>query len=114
MKIAYIAGAYRSKWGKLGIAINVLKARKVAKQVWKLGYVALCPHMNSALMDGTVPDEMFLQGGLELLSKCDLMVVFGKYWLSKGTVAEIWCAMELKMPIWEIDLLEEAKADETD
>lgn len=94
----YIAGPYRAST-KLGIIINILKARKVAKKYWALGYTVICPHMNSALMDGCAPDEAFLRGGLELLGCADWMVVLPGWEKSKGTIAEIEFAKEHSIPI---------------
>ena len=54
----YIAGPYRAST-KLGIIINILKARKVAKKYWALGYTVITPHCNSGLMDGCATDEVF-------------------------------------------------------
>ena len=34
-----------------------------------MGYAVICPHMNSALMDGVVPDGMFLAGDREFIRR---------------------------------------------
>ena len=98
MQIAYIAGTYRAKT-KLGIIRNILKARKVAKKYWALGYTVFCPHMNSALMDGCAPDEVFLKGDLELLQYADVLVVIPGWERSTGTLAEIEFAKARGIPI---------------
>ena len=94
----YIAGPYRAST-KLGMIINILKARKVAKKYWALGYTVICPHMNSALMDGCAPDEVFLKGGMELLECANQMVVLPGWERSTGTIAEIEYAKEKGIPI---------------
>ena len=88
MKIAYIAGPYRSKWGLPGRILNILRARKVAKKYWKKGYAVVCPHMNSALMDGVVPDQSFLDGDIEILKHCDVIVMMHSWRWSRGAVDE--------------------------
>lgn len=88
MQIAYIAGPYRAKT-KLGVIRNILKARKIAKKYWALGYTVFCPHLNSALMDGIAPDEVFLKGDLEFLQYADILVVIPGWERSTGTLAEI-------------------------
>ena len=98
MQIAYIAGPYRAKT-KLGIIRNILKARKVAKKYWALGYTAFCPHMNSALMDRCAPDEVFLKGDLEFLQHADILVVIPGWERSKGTLGEIEFAKAKGIPI---------------
>ena len=87
MKIAYIAGPYRAKT-KLGIICNILKVRKVAMELWRMGYTVVCPHLNSALMDGIVPDEVFLRRGVEILKRCDLLVLLPDWEKSKGAMIE--------------------------
>lgn len=94
----YIAGPYRAST-KLGIIINILKARKVAKKYWALGYTVITPHCNSALMDGCAPDAVFLRGGLKLLECAKLMVVLPGWEKSQGTLAEIEYAKEHSIPI---------------
>lgn len=94
----YIAGPYRAST-KLGIIINILKARKVAKKYWALGYTVICPHTNSGLMDGCAPDEIFLRGGIELLKHADKMVVLPGWERSTGTLAEIEFAKIKGKPI---------------
>ena len=98
MKIVYIAGPYRAKT-KLGIIKNIFKSRKVAKEYWSSGFAVITPHMNSALMDGCAPDEVFLKGGLDLLECAKLMVVLPGWEKSQGTLAEIEYAKEKGIPI---------------
>ena len=85
--IAYIAGPYRAKT-KLGIIRNILKARKAAKEFWAKGYTVICPHMNSALMKH-LPEEVFMEGDLEILKKSDVLVVMKGWQKSEGTKQEI-------------------------
>ncbi len=104
MKIAYIAGPYRAKT-KLGIVLNVIRARKVAKKYWKKGYAVICPHSNSALFDGVVPDETFLDGDIEILKLCDVLIAMDGWYMSEGTKNEIKFAYENHIPVvydgWE-------------
>lgn len=57
-EVVYIAGAYRGK-NIHEITKNINAAREAAIKYWKKGYTVICPHSNSALMDGSVPDEFF-------------------------------------------------------
>jgi len=98
MKICYIAGPYRAKT-KLGVVCNILRARKAAKEYWRNGYSTICPHLNSALMDGVAPAEIFLGGGLELLKHADLLVVLPGWERSIGTKMEIAMARKLEIKI---------------
>lgn len=98
MQIAYIGGPYRAST-KLGVIRNVLKARKIAKKYWRKGYAVFCPHLNSALMDGIAPEEVFLKGDLEFLQYADILVVIPGWERSTGTLGEIEFAKAKGIPI---------------
>jgi hypothetical protein len=99
MKVIYIAGPYRSKWGLPGRIINIIKARRWAKLYWRCGYAVICPHSNSALMDGVVPDILFLNGGLEILKKCDMVVMIPGWEKSEGAIKEREFALKVGVPV---------------
>jgi len=105
--IIYIAGPYRSRWGKIGIFLNILKARKAARKVWAAGHVAVCPHMNSAFFDGICPDEYFLDGYIDIVNRCDCLLALKGWEGSRGTVDEMHYAYKWSMPIIYIDELNE-------
>jgi hypothetical protein len=89
MRLAYLAGPYRSSsiWG---VKRNIEAAAAVARELWKMGLPTICPHCNTAFMDG--PDiecSTFLDGDLEMLERSDLMVVLPGWEKSQGTIAEI-------------------------
>lgn len=94
--LLYIAGPYRGD-----VDANIARARSVAIGVWRMGHVALCPHQNSAGMDGIVPDEQFLEGGLLMLARCDGMVLVPGWERSEGTLAEVAAAKEWGIPVYE-------------
>lgn len=98
MQLVYVAGAYRAKT-KIGEIINILKARKVAKELWKVGYAAICPHSNTALYKG-LPDSVWLDGDIEMLTRCDLMVLVPGWENSQGTLNEIDVAKVKGIPIY--------------
>jgi hypothetical protein len=54
--VLFVSGPYRAKTLD-GVLANILAAREVAKGVWQAGAIALCPHTNTALMDGVLPDS---------------------------------------------------------
>ena len=76
----------------INAAENGRKAEARAIEVWRHNFVAFCPHMNSAFFDGLVPDEFFLAGTMEMLRRCDGLIVVPGWSKSEGTKAEIrWC-----------------------
>ena len=99
MQVVFVAGPYRAD-SEQGVHRNIQRARGVAEVLWARGYVALCPHMNTAFMGGISPDDHFLAGGLELLRRCDAVVVCEGWQRSCGTRAEIARAQELGLPVY--------------
>lgn len=102
MKVVYIAGKYRgpNAWA---VEQNIRAAEEVAARVWAMGLVALCPHANSRHMEGVASDEHFLAGTLELMRRCDAVVLVPGWGSSAGTRAEIEEAKRLGIPVFGID-----------
>lgn len=88
MKVIYIAGKYRgpNAWA---IEQNIRAAEEVAARVWAMGMVALCPHANARHMEGVTTDEHMLAGTLELLRRCDAVVMVPNWRDSAGARAEV-------------------------
>jgi len=97
--IVYVAGAYRADT-ESGVYHNIQKARRVAEQLWAKGWPTICPHLNSAYMGGVAPDEVFLQGGLLMLERCDRVVLVPGWIDSAGTRAEIAHARARGLPVF--------------
>lgn len=100
MKTVYVAGPYRART-KLGVLLNILRARKVAKKLWRAGFAVFCPHMNSALMDGVCPDKNFLDADVLFLAQCDIMVLMPRWEWSKGCQSEYSYAIKKGIRVWE-------------
>ena len=94
MKVAYIAGPYRGKT-HYEIEQNIRAAEAVAIKYWQLGYAVICPHKNTAHFDGLAPDEVWLKGDLEILKRCDLIVMVPGWEGSMGSRAEKELAEDL-------------------
>jgi len=87
MKLAYIAGPYRPSNGKT-VLENIRAAEQVAIKYWKAGYVVICPHLNSAFFDGICDDSVWLEGYLEILRRCDVVVMVQGWESSVGSCDE--------------------------
>jgi hypothetical protein len=95
----YVAGPYRSRWGLPGRLLNIYRAWRAARWYWRHGYRVVCPHANSALMDGCASDEDFLQFDRTLLERCAVLAYDPDRWRdSAGTCAEIALAHDLGIP----------------
>jgi hypothetical protein len=88
MKVAYIAGPYRSKTIR-GVVENIRRAEQVAIKYWLKGYAVICPHKNTALLDGVAADDVWLNGDLEILKRCDVIVMIEGWQWSLGAAAEL-------------------------
>lgn len=83
MKIVFISGPYRAPtpWQ---IQANIRRAAEVALHYWKQGYAVICPHMNTALFDGEANDNVWLDGAIEIMLRCDLIVMMPGWECSDG------------------------------
>lgn len=107
MKVVYIAGPFRSmnKGGRpnaWGIHKNVVRAMETALLVWQNGGAALCPHANTMFYDGAngIVDEVWLDGDLELLRRCDAVLCTENWKLSTGATNEVLHALRAGMPVF--------------
>lgn len=100
MKIAYISGPYRSGTVN-GIYENIQKARAIALKYWRLGYAVICPHINTAFMDGENDSDMFLAGDIEILKRCDIIVMMPGWGKSEGAIEEYKEAVNCDLEIIE-------------
>lgn len=87
MKVVYIAGPFRGK-NHWEIEQNIRRAEALALAVWRAGFAALCPHCNTRFFDGAAQDEVWLTGDLEMLRRCDAVLMTPDWTISAGAKAE--------------------------
>lgn len=99
MKMVYIAGPYRSgnSWE---LEANVRVAEAASFQVFSLGAVAICPHSISRYMMGTLNEEFWIEATMNMLSRCDAMIVVQGWEESDGTLGEIDYAWGNNIPVF--------------
>src|SRR5436309_15845129 len=87
MKVVYVAGPFRGKsyWDQEN---NIRRAETLALDAWRLGCAVICPHTNTRFFDGAVPDSVWLDGDLELLKRCDAVLMTPDWLKSTGASAE--------------------------
>lgn len=100
MRVIYVAGPYRGPdaWA---IESNIRRAEALALEVWRLGAVALCPHCNTRFFQGAAPDAVWLEGDLELLRRCDAVILTPDWEDSRGARVERELAARLGLPIFD-------------
>lgn len=111
--VVYIAGPFRSTsepydcWEQ---EQNIRRAEALALDVWRAGLVAICPHAMTRHYQGALPDRAWLEGDLEILGRCDAVLLTPDWSASRGAVKERDRALELGIPVYESlsDLVEAA------
>ena len=100
MKLVYVAGPFRGK-SHWDVAVNIRSAETLALEVWRKGAAALCPHSNTAHFQDAAPDHVWLDGDIEMLKRCDAVVLTHDWRRSSGARAEVKVAIELGIPVFE-------------
>lgn len=98
MKVAYIAGPYRADTEN-GVVRNIRAAENVSIKYWQQGYAVICPHKNTALFGGLAEDAVWLEGDLEILRRCDTIIMMPSWKSSAGATAEYKLAKDLGLEI---------------
>jgi hypothetical protein len=100
LQLVYIAGPFRAK-SHWGVVQNIRKAEALALRVWAHGgLVAICPHLNTAHFQQALKDDVWLEGDLEILRRCDALLTVNSWWKSLGSVAEVKFAKVHHIPIF--------------
>ena len=100
MRLAYIAGKYRDERGEYYVYENILAARRVAAELWAMGFAVVTTHANAFLLGGAlgIPASVWLKGDQEILSRCDLIVMVPGWESSAGASDEHSLADTLSIP----------------
>jgi len=99
MKVIYIAGPFRAD-NAWAVEQNIRKAESLGMAVAKMGHAYLCPHTNSRFFDGTITDKYWLEMTMELMRRCDAVLVAPEYQGSEGTEGEIVEAWNIGMSVF--------------
>lgn len=99
MKVIYIAGRFRGRDG-WEVRCNIHAAESAARRVVALGAMPLTPHSIGGNMAGTASDAFWLRGTLELMKRCDAVLVLPGYEISEGTKGEIAEARLRSIPVF--------------
>lgn len=97
--IVYIAGPYSPTFDKT-TEQNIKAAGEMAKLCWMNGLTAICPQMNTAHFDGVADAETFYIGDLEILERCDALILMPNWEESFGARMEKIYARKIGIPIY--------------
>lgn len=76
------------------------KAETLALEVWKLGHAAICPHANTRFFQHECPDQLWLDGDIAILKKCDGILMTPDWKQSSGAMIEHATALDEIIPIF--------------
>lgn len=102
MKLVYIAGPFRgpNSWE---IEQNIRAAESLALEVWRMGAAVICPHANTRFFQGAADDDVWLKGDLEILSRCDVILMTEDWRRSTGATEEHDFAVERGIDVFYAD-----------
>lgn len=100
MRVIYLAGPFRgaNAWE---IECNIRQAETLALEVWRLGIACICPHTNTRFFQGAAPDHVWLDGDLELVRRCDAILMTPDWERSQGARAERELAQQQGIPVYD-------------
>lgn len=101
--LCYVAGPYTAT-ERFSREENIERARQVAIGLWRLGHVAICPHLNTARFEDELPEvawRTWVDGGLRVLAVCNALVLTEHWQESRGARIERMCARIAGLSIYE-------------
>jgi hypothetical protein len=96
--LIYVSGKYSGD-----IDANIEKAMQIAAELWIKGHAVICPHGNTSHFEIRCPAvtwEQYIAGDLNMIARCDGLVMIPGWEESKGAVIEKEYAEKLKIPVW--------------
>lgn len=100
-KVIYIAGPFRAE-NSWKIENNIRIAETFAYKIWSMGAAVICPHANTRFFHGSLPDNVWLDGDMAILNKCDAIVMLPFWFESQGAKKELEFAKSINIPIFYI------------
>ena len=99
MRVIYVAGPFRGQ-NSWEIEENIRRSERLALEVWRLGAACICPHTNTRFYQGAAPDSVWLDGDLEILGRCDGVMLTEDWQRSAGARAEVEYAKARGIPVF--------------
>lgn len=69
--------------------------------MWRAGLVGICPHCNTRFFQGAAEDDVWLDGDLAILERCDAVLLVPGWENSEGTNVEIEHAHKQGVPVFD-------------
>jgi nucleoside 2-deoxyribosyltransferase len=102
MKVIYISGPFTNPDPIHGIERNINAASEYAAKCWAAGWSVICPHKNNKdFQHLSLPYELWIEGDIELLRRCDAILMLPNWEESAGAVNEHNYAIKQKNALGE-------------
>lgn len=100
-RLLYIAGPFSDPDRIHGVEQNILQASRAALDAWREGWVAVCPHKNTAGFQhvADLPYKVWTRGDLAILSRCDAILLLPDWPGSPGARREVIFAVDHGIPV---------------
>lgn len=108
MKLVYVAGPFRAASSYVpghqdmfAVQENIMAAMKLGLEVARTpGLFPVIPHANTMFFTAAAPDQVWLDGDLEMLARCDAILMTPDWQRSSGARAEHVFAADRNIPIF--------------
>ncbi len=99
MKAVYVAGPFRAA-NDFEVGANIRRAEEIGLEVAKLGASPVIPHANTRSLHHHMPEPFMLEATLELMRRCDALILVEGWRESAGTRDEMQEAHWLGIPVF--------------
>ncbi len=96
--VIYLAGPFRGNF--FVKRYNIWRAKQYAKILWKHNVAVICPHTNSGFIDNKESDKFILPANIDIMLRCDALLLMKKYKKSVGTCNEKTLAILNGLPTY--------------
>jgi Domain of unknown function (DUF4406) len=99
MILVYIAGPFTAPdvWG---VECNIRQAEEWGFKIARCGFVPVIPHTMYRFFHGTITEKFWYMATLELMERCDAVLLIPGWQESKGAEKEKETAEILEIPIY--------------
>lgn len=103
MSLVYVSGPYtQNKTNGKTQEENIAQARLIGCRLWEKGFAVIVPHENTSYFekDCNIDYDTYIRGDLDMLSRCDYIVMTPDWESSKGAIIEKLYANTQNIPVY--------------
>jgi hypothetical protein len=102
VRLIYVAHKIRDSRGPWYMEENIRQGEAIALELWRMGNCGvICPGKNTQGFDGAAPDDVWLNGDLEIVRRCDAVVMTPNSATSVGAQGEKREALDHHIQVFE-------------